>query len=232
MTEEESRQETPVDGKFQLKVIAEEYSREYAEGEIMDQNPDADTVRKSDLVINVTVSLGIHTEEMPPLNDLDRNAAEALLNSLQKTSGLSLEVVWAEPIYSEVEAGKVISTLPVEGELLEDGDTVTVVISKGPELKPVMVIPFTGMTREQAEENLKKMGLEGEFVEEANSAPPGTIFQQSIAADTQVVQGTSIVLYVSTGPLYDPEGVPPTEPEPPLPDMDASDTASTGEDTQ
>ena len=66
------------------------------------------------------------------------------------------------------------------------------------------------------------MGLVYEFVEGANSAPPGIIYDQSIPADTQVMEGTSITLYVSTGPLYDPEGVGPSD-EAPLPDAESGE---------
>ena len=233
MTEEESQQETPVEGKFALNVIAEQYSEEYAAGEIMAQSPDPDTVRKSDLVINVTLSLGIHTEEMPPLVDLERNAAEALLSSLQNTSGLELNIVWADSVYSEtIEAGKVVSTDPAAGDPLQNGDTVTIVSSKGRELKSVTVPSFLTKTREEAQADLDTLGLLGEFVEEANSAPPGTIFNQSIPATTVVQEGSTITLYVSTGPLYDPEGVPSsgdtTDEAETLPDVDAGDA---GEET-
>ena len=233
MTEEESQQETPVEGKFALNVIAEQYSEEYAAGEIMAQSPDPDTVRKSDLVINVTLSLGIHTEEMPPLVDLERNAAEALLSSLQNTSGLELNIVWADSVYSEtIEAGKVVSTDPAAGDPLQNGDTVTIVTSKGRELKSVTVPSFLTKTREEAQADLDTLGLLGEFVEKANSAPPGTIFNQSIPATTVVQEGSTITLYVSTGPLYDPEGVPSsgdtTDEAETLPDVDAGDA---GEET-
>ena len=121
-------------------------------GEIIDQNPDPETTRKSDLVINVTLSLGEHMEEMPRLVDQERNAAEALLNSLKNTTDLEFEVVWAEPVYHDtIQAGRVVSTDPAAGDPIHDGDTVTVVTSKGREPKPVMVIPFVGMSREEAQ---------------------------------------------------------------------------------
>ena len=232
MTEAESQQEDLPEGKFELNVISERYDEAPA-GEIIEQSPDPDTTRKSDLVINVTLSLGERTEEMPYLVDQERNAAEALLRSLQTTSGLTLNVVWAEPVYHDtIETGRVVSTDPAAYELLHDGDTVTVVTSKGREPKPVMIIPFVGMTREEAESNLETMGLVYEFEEGANSAPPGIIYDQSIPADTQVMEGTSIVLYVSTGPLYDPEGVRPSDPEP-LPDTEAGEeTAESGGEAQ
>ena len=229
MSESESALEEPPEGKFALNVISERYDEAPA-GEIIDQNPDPETTRKSDLVINVTLSLGEHMEEMPRLVDQERNAAEALLNSLKNTTDLEFEVVWAEPVYHDtIQAGRVVSTDPAAGDPIHDGDTVTVVTSKGREPKPVMVIPFVGMTREEAESNLKTMGLLYEFKEGANSAPPGIIYDQSIPADTQVMEGSSIILYVSTGPLYDPEGVRPSDPEP-LPDAEAGETSGSEAD--
>ena len=182
-------------------------------------------------MISVTVSLGEQTEEMPRLVDQERNAAEALLNSLKNTTGLEFAVEWAEPVYHDtIEAGRVVSTDPTEGEPIHNGDTVTIVTSKGREPQPVTIIPFVGMTQELAEENLKKMQLIYTFEEAPDSSSPGTIFDQSIPAGTQVMEGTSITLYVSTGPLYDPEGVRPSDPEP-LPDAEAGESTGDREDT-
>ena len=150
--------------------------------------------------------------------DQERNAAEALYTYIYYTTDLEFEVVWADPVYHDtIEAGRVVSTDPAGGDPLHNGDTVTVVISKGREPKPVTIIPFTEMSIEEATANLEKMGLLYQFEEKSDSSPPGTIFDQSIPAGTQVMEGTSITLYVSTGPLYDPEGVRPNDPEP-LPD--------------
>ena len=230
LTEEEMALEEPPEGKFELNVLRETYDAAPA-GEIIDQSPDPGTTRKSDLVISVTVSLGEQTEEMPRLVDQERNAAEALLNSLKNTTGLEFAVEWAEPVYHDtIEAGRVVSTDPAEGEPIHNGDTVTVVTSKGREPQPVTIIPFVGMTQELAEENLKKMQLIYTFEEAPDSSSPGTIFDQSIPAGTQVMEGTSITLYVSTGPLYDPEGVRPSDPEP-LPDAEAGESTGDREDT-
>ncbi len=230
LTEEEMALEEPPEGKFELNVLRETYDAAPA-GEIIDQSPDPGTTRKSDLVISVTVSLGEQTEEMPRLVDQERNAAEALLNSLKNTTGLEFAVEWAEPVYHDtIEAGRVVSTDPTEGEPIHNGDTVTIVTSKGREPQPVTIIPFVGMTQELAEENLKKMQLIYTFEEAPDSSSPGTIFDQSIPAGTQVMEGTSITLYVSTGPLYDPEGVRPSDPEP-LPDAEAGESTGDREDT-
>lgn len=65
----------------------------------------------------------------------------------------------------------------------------------------VVVPNFVGRYREKVEGNEKYQQFNLVFVEENNSSyPEGMIFEQSIKKDTQVAEGTEIVLKVSVGP--------------------------------
>ncbi|MEI3306009.1 MAG: PASTA domain-containing protein [Dysosmobacter sp.] len=56
---------------------------------------------------------------------------------------LTIEALEGDRKYDDVDAGKVISTTPADGEPLKEGDTVYPVLSKGPE--PVTVPVLTGL---------------------------------------------------------------------------------------
>ncbi|MCH5303600.1 MAG: PASTA domain-containing protein [Ruminococcus sp.] len=108
----------------------EVYSDQYAEDVIMEQSPKGgDKLTASgDISITVKVSKGVQMRELPSVKKKTVNsAAKALANQ-----GF---VVNAEYQYSdEIEEGRVISYRDYKsGDTLEDGSTVTIIVSKGSE---------------------------------------------------------------------------------------------------
>ena len=69
MTIEEAEELETVKGIFELVEAGHEHNAEYAEGQIIRQDPEAERIRKNakgDLIpINVTISLGSRSGEMP-----------------------------------------------------------------------------------------------------------------------------------------------------------------------
>ena len=113
--------------------------------------------------------------------------------------GLSLTYQEKEEYSDKYKAGMVISTTPAAGEYLRKGNTVLLVISKGPE--NITVPSFLEMTIEDAALKAEGMGLKVEPHKTAYSAKPaGTVIGQSLDATTEVKQGASIVFTVSQGP--------------------------------
>jgi serine/threonine-protein kinase len=97
--------------------------------------------------------------------------------------------------------GEVISTEPSVGEPLKKGDTVLLIVSKGPEEKPFKVPNFAGKTLDAAALEAENLGLMvGTHSEEFSDAPEGTVIKQSIAADTEAKKGDTITFTVSKGP--------------------------------
>ena len=219
MTVEEAEADEQVAGKFEINVIAETYDSTYAAGAIMTQDPEPNTTKRSDFVINVTISKGVQSGEMPRVSDYSRTAAELVLKGLD----LDLDIQYKEEYHDTIPAGNVISSDPQPGATLTVGDTVTLTVSLGKKLKNVTVPSFINMSRADAENNLKALNLVGTFVEQDSSAPAGTVVGQSIEAYTSVLEETPITLYISNGnALYDPEGVPDgSDPQDPVPDEPA-----------
>lgn len=148
MTIEEAENDPRVKGIFEIEKAGSGSSEEYAEGQIMKQSPDSDETRKgSQLVIQVWVSAGEETGEMPKLENKSEQDARILLEKLNKQYNLDLTVEAPEDqqrFSDEITAGYVIETKPAEGETLRKGDTVTLIISKGPETTPVTEPKFCG----------------------------------------------------------------------------------------
>ena len=216
MTLEEAQEDPRVKGIFELKVIASRSSDEYDVSVIMEQDPQADRVKKSDFVIEVTVSEGIPTAVMPPVVDYERTMAKLILDNLN----LDLTYDFREEYSEQYAAGHVISTEPQAGDPISEGDTIVIRVSKGKELKPVNVIRFINMTREDAESNARTLGLVPVFVEEPSEIEAGLVISQNIAEGTSVLEGTTIEFTVSSG--MPEEQLPPDAQE--TPDGETEDT--------
>ena len=192
---------------FNVVEQSRQASDEYEEGEIISQDPDAGTEVTADegpITIHVVVSSGQETMDMI---DVVGDTYETAVTRLQQ---MDLKVDTPVREHSDdVEEGKVISSDPAEGAQVHPGDTVKLVISDGPETKMVTVPTLTGTTLESARQIAAGAGLTISNVTEVNSNyPAGQVIYQSVAPNTEVEEGTSIVLQVSLGPAQtqpDPE---------------------------
>ena len=196
MTVEQAEADPRVDGIFEINAVYEKPSDKYAKGQIMEQDPQGGTIKKTDMVINVTISSGESTKEMLNVVGQLRADAELLLKNLE----LNLDIRYTEVYDDTVEAGKVISTEPEEGTPLREGDQVMLTISKGKELKPVEVPYFIGSTQAQVEATLASLGLYGQFSPvESKEYPAGQIVYQSEEYGSTIMQGSTIYFTVSIG---------------------------------
>ena len=206
MTIEEAENDPRVKGIFEIEKAGSGFSEEYAEGQIMKQSPDSDETRKgSQLVIQVWVSAGEETGEMPKLENKSEQDARILLEKLNKQYNLDLTVEAPEDqqrFSDEITAGYVIETKPAEGETLRKGDTVTLIISKGPETTPVTVPKFVGLNIDETLAQLSSYGLTctASDVEVVDSDKPGgQIVWQSLEPTSKVDEWTTIKFQVSAG---------------------------------
>lgn len=139
--------------------------------------------------------------------DVVGDTYETAVTRLQQMD-LKVDTPTREPS-DDVEEGKVISSDPKEGDKVSPGDTVKLVISSGPDTKPVTVPTLTGTSLDNARSIATSAGLTIASVTEVYSNQPvGQVVYQSIPANTTVDEGTSITLQVSKGP----EPTTPTEP--------------------
>lgn len=128
---------------FRNVEVNEVFSEE-APGTIISQDPEAgEEIAPSQTDLVLTVSKGVEMIKTENLSGFD----EQQLNDYAKRSGFNIRIVAEQPSDS-VEAGRVISQDPEAGTELEKGSTIEVVLSKGPEAKPVktyiqaIIIPY------------------------------------------------------------------------------------------
>ena len=195
---DEVNQDQDVLKNFTIVEQTREPSDKYEAGVIIDQDPDAGskvTQGEGPITINVVVSAGEETVEMI---DVVGDTYETAVTRLQQMD-LKVDTPTREPS-DDVEEGKVISSDPKAGEQVSVGSTVKLVISSGPETKPVTVPTLTGTSLDNARNIAESAGLSiGSVTEVYSSQPVGQVVYQSIPANTTVDEGTAIALQVSKG---------------------------------
>ena len=206
MTIEEAESDPRVKDIFEIQKAGSEFSSDVQEGHILRQDPkDGENRKGSQLVIQVWVSAGEETGEMPDLKNQTLQDARILLEKLNKeyNQELTVEAPEDQKQYSDdIPADSVISTIPAKGETLKKGDTVTLIVSQGPEVKPVTVPTFVGLNIDDTLAQLSGYGLvcdsaDVELVESDKEG--GTIVWQSLDPLSKVDEGTRIQFQVSAG---------------------------------
>ena len=206
MTIEEAENDPRIEGVFEIQKAGSEFSADVPEGHILRQDPKKEETRKgSQLVIQVWVSAGEETGEVPDLENKSEQDARILLEKLNKEYNLELTVETPEELKQfseEITEGYVIKTEPAQGEILKKGNTVKLILSKGPDIKPVTVLPFVGMSIDSVLSQLEsyKLTCDAADVEVVDSDKPGgTIVWQSPASGETVPEWTTIKFRVSAG---------------------------------
>jgi serine/threonine-protein kinase len=173
-----------------------DYSDDFKEGEVIDQYPNAGSDREMGATIILTISSGPKAFELPDVSGLTEGQADT------KLTELGLTLLHEYPKNEEVEAGKVISTLPERQTMVVKGDTITVYVSSGPDKKQVAVPNLLGLTENEATTLLTGLGLKKGNVtlESSDTYAQGKITYQSNTTGQMVDPGTAIDIIVSTGP--------------------------------
>lgn len=165
-------------------------------GHIVNQSPKGgDMVKAGGREITVEISIGGEGLKMPNVYNQDQRVAEPNLRAV----GLLPKVEYKNS--DDITEGNVISQSPAEGEAVEVGQEVTIVVSLGRKRQEMTMIPVINMTLEEATKKLEEMGLRVGTVKRVPSEQyeEGKVCSQSVVTNSIVLEGTAIDLEVSTG---------------------------------
>lgn len=167
-------------------------------GTVVSQDPEGGKLDKGEAV-DLEVSSGPATGSVPDLVGKKLSAAQTIASD----AGFELQVRHSND--PTVPKGSIISQDPGAGSSADEGSTITVIVSDGPE--QVTVPSLTGRTRAQAEQAVVDAGLKvGQVTQEYSSDPVGTVIDQDPSPGTKVPQGSSVDILISKGP--EPTDVP------------------------
>lgn len=195
-TEEEAKKILN-DMELGIKVDPERQpSNQYEEGQIMAQDKEPGTEVDKNTTITVTISSGeeAKTTTVPDVVNREESEAEQMIRDA------NLTVAHGEAQYDDnVAEGNVISSNPVAGTEIEEGQTVTIVVSLGQ--KPATVPDIRGMSAADAEAALSAEGLVGSASEDySDTVEAGKVISQKVDPNSEVDKGTTVSYVVSLGP--------------------------------
>ncbi len=195
-TEEEAKKILN-DMEIGIKVDPERQpSNQYEEGQIMAQDKKPGTEVDKNTTITVTISSGeeAKTTTVPDVVNREESEAEQMIRDA------NLTVAHGEAQYDDnVAEGNVISSNPVAGTEIEEGQTVTIVVSLGQ--KPATVPDIRGMSAADAEAALSAEGLVGSASEDySDTVEAGKVISQDVDPNSEVDKGTTVSYVVSLGP--------------------------------
>lgn len=171
----------------------------YPKGQIVSQTPDDGSMVEAHTTIEVIVSSGQGEVAISSVVGKDETTA---YNTLSNAGFVPVK----EYAYDNtVEQGIVISQSPDGGALGKEGDSVKIVISRGPESAAgttgISVPKITGQTEEAARAALTAAGLTAGNVTSAYSdtVPEGQIISQSPAEGSAAEEGAAVDFIISSG---------------------------------
>jgi serine/threonine-protein kinase len=158
--------------------------------EVISQDPPAGDRAREGATVTAVISAGRGEVPVPAVEGKSEDDAVSEL----RDAGFQTKT--KEAFSDSVPAGDVISTSPKGGESLTKGRTVTLTVSKGP--SGIAVPKLVGLQRDEAEAQLKELGLTADVTEQETTQPPGTVMQQDPATGTRVDKGAAVKLTVAT----------------------------------
>ncbi|WP_051548642.1 Stk1 family PASTA domain-containing Ser/Thr kinase [Nocardioides sp. URHA0032] len=157
------------------------------EGQVITSKPGAGTTLRPDTAVDLVVSKGPKPVTLKDWVGKDSDDALAWLDS----RGLDGKVTSSE--YSDtVDDGDVISMDPTGGTTLHRGDTVRLVVSKGPELVDVPSVRGQGV--DAATQTLEGLGFHVVTREASGSLGLGFVWSQDPEGGARVPKGSTITL--------------------------------------
>ena len=183
------------------KKTGEIESDRYPAGEVCDQSPEAGQMVEEGSTVEYKVVPEAQEIELPDLANQEQSQAQAYLLA----QGLSCEIDTSR--HSDtIEDGRVITTEPMAGTKLKPGDKVTIYVSQGEEedvddVSYVTPWDLTGYTLERANEALEMQELIADYqYESSNEIGEGYVIRMDPPANEQIARGSTVTLYISTGP--------------------------------
>ena len=176
-------------------------------GTVVDQNPGDGEKAPKGSQVQLSVSKGPDTVDIPDLKGYAQDEARAALANLDLKVASQTKSVDD----SGVDKGKVVETSPGAGTTVSAGSEVVLTLSSG----KVTVPDVVGRTRNDASDALSEKGLNIKTVFKESTEPENTVIAQSIKDGTKVDDGTTITITVAQAPTPTPTTTTTTPTTPP-----------------
>lgn len=179
-----------------MTLVPEQQWSEVTKDQIFDQQYPEGRKVKIGTEVTVKVSMGIRQVEIQDLENLTAAVAES---KLQK-DGFKVKKTFLES--DDIAKGYVIRTEPAAHEMVDQGSTVVVIISNGPENTAVNVPKLVDLPLSVALERANEYHLDPSVVRvDTDEVEKDTVMSQSLEPGSIVERDTEIILEVSSGEI-------------------------------
>src|ERR687888_1533367 len=176
-----------------FKTDATPKTSERPKGEVIGQDPAGGERAEKGSTVDLTVSAGPAQVRVPQLVGLTLKSAQGRLTR----AGLKSSV--REESSDTVPKGRVVSASPQEGQQVDKGSSVSLVVSTGPE--QVAVPDETGKSFDEASSDLQAAGFKVTRKDQENTdKDPGTVLGQTPKGGSQAAKGSVVALTVAKAP--------------------------------
>ncbi|MFD8688840.1 Stk1 family PASTA domain-containing Ser/Thr kinase [Streptomyces sp. NPDC059651] len=166
-------------------MTTKEFSDDVAAGEVVRTDPEAGAERHPDSAVAIVVSQGSPVD-VPDVTGLSVEDATAALDD----EGLKAKVL-PDRVNSPEDAGDIAEQSPGEGEEAAEGDTITLTVSKGPQM--IDVPDVTGKDVDDARSELEDAGFEVK-VDRPFLSFSDTVASQSVDGGDRAPEGSTITI--------------------------------------
>ena len=164
-----------------------------AEGKVAQTNPSPGSKVKAGQTIRVYLSSGSDEVEVPDLDGMSQDQARSAL----KAVGLELGNVTS--VDSEKDKDRIVAQDPATGTKVKKGTTIGVSVSNG-KTAQVEIPTVVGTSSEDAQAQLKALGLNVTVEEVAGNQPAGQVLSIEPGEGSKVEKNSTVKLKVSKGP--------------------------------
>ncbi|WLW55721.1 Stk1 family PASTA domain-containing Ser/Thr kinase [Streptomyces sp. YU58] len=177
------------DSGLEPGMVTREFSDEVQKGSVISTTPDKGTTRRAGSAIALTVSKGSPID-VPDVTGRTVEDARAELVE----AGLKVKVSPQQVTSSEFDKGEVALQTPADGRQAAEGDTVTLTVSKGPEM--VEVPDVTGDKVDDAKAALEGAGFQVDEDRGLLGLFGDTVSKQSVAGGETAPKGSTITITI------------------------------------
>ncbi|MGW6020820.1 Stk1 family PASTA domain-containing Ser/Thr kinase [Streptomyces sp. NPDC055099] len=177
------------DAGFAPGMTNKAFSDEIRKGSVIGTDPKAGTKRKAGSAVAITVSKGPEVEVPDVTGDSQADATSEL-----EDLGLKVKIS-TKRIHSDEDKGTVVEQSPREGQKrLAEGDTVTLTLSKGPEM--IEVPDVEGMSVDEATQELEAVGFDVEEDRGLLGLFGDKVERQSVEGGDEAPKGSTITIKI------------------------------------
>ena len=203
---------------LRFEISSESINHDFEPGDVIYQNPEKNTMVKSNYIVRVTVNSESTTEETIQVNKYVDLSLEDAVERI-RLDGFDYDLKF-EDVEDEKDFNNVLRQEPSSGSQLEKGSIITIYVGREIDVETVPMPEVIGQSLKHVEDALEAVGLVvGKITEsKTDRFSPDTIVDASFDAGEELELGTVINLTkaVAPDPIKEPE-IKEKEPEPDLP---------------